>query len=177
LTPDPIGLEGGINLYAYVQNNPVNYFDPYGLVSAGQLGMGNPGSYGGDNTCESMYDERGPLNFADIRYKYISPDEIQIAEIPWGPGGIKILKAVNSNMPHAVRQGVLRGIFENPKAASDALKTLSKNITKNKGFPADAILDTARADRVLVPIGKGGMAVYQVAKNLTAKLKTVLIAR
>lgn len=33
ITPDPIGLWGGTNLFAYVGNNPVNWIDPWGLKS------------------------------------------------------------------------------------------------------------------------------------------------
>ena len=31
ITPDPIGLVGGVNLSIYSENNPVNYIDPLGL--------------------------------------------------------------------------------------------------------------------------------------------------
>ena len=38
ITPDPIGLEGGINLFTYAANNPMNWIDSLGLTTI----VGNP---------------------------------------------------------------------------------------------------------------------------------------
>lgn len=37
LSADPIGEEGGMNLYGYVGNDPINGWDPYGLYEPGSL--------------------------------------------------------------------------------------------------------------------------------------------
>jgi RHS repeat-associated protein len=120
LSPDPIGLDGGVNPYGYV-HNPMGWVDPLGLAC-------------------------------------VCPPK----------------KVSNSNLPHAIERSVERGVYPDARTASDALKELGKQIEKN-GWPAGTIRDTANADRVLVPAGNNGMVVYQVAKNGTAKIKTVLI--
>ena len=37
MSMDPIGLVGGVNPYAYVQNNPVRYSDPSGMICIGTI--------------------------------------------------------------------------------------------------------------------------------------------
>jgi hypothetical protein len=65
--------------------------------------------------------------------------------------------------------------MQNKKTADLKLKELTKKISKN-GFPKGTIKDT-RPNRVLVPIGNNGYAVYQIGKNGTAKLNTTLIRK
>ena len=90
-----------------------------------------------------------------------------------------VKKGVNSGIQHAANQAVNKGIVGAADRANvlEQLRTLTKSL-KN-GFPKGSVPDPGnvipRGDSVLVPF-RDGAAVFEVGKNETARLQTLLNA-
>lgn len=56
---DPIGLKGGINTYAYVNGNPINFIDPLGLAKVCTRAL---------NITSNMSVYSGPINHTQLFY-------------------------------------------------------------------------------------------------------------
>ena len=79
LTPDPIGLAGGINPFVYASNTPLNRIDPWGLKSFGDFkyygNWGGPGWTGGKWT---SWEKMSPVEkqaALDPNYRYAPVDK------------------------------------------------------------------------------------------------------
>lgn len=78
LNPDPAGYVDGMNLYAYVHNNPLTHFDEYGLLDYGQYSPGwkdsNPisefGKFLGAQVMHHVYDNTYASAMRDLHRSY-----------------------------------------------------------------------------------------------------------
>ncbi len=75
LTEDPIGIAGGINEFAYVENNPLNWIDPHGLSKiVGQWFRApyvedlNLTNFNFDWDIEGSSKEFGPVRFGYLKF-------------------------------------------------------------------------------------------------------------
>lgn len=77
ISKDPIGFAGGdVNLYRYVQNNPVNWVDPSGLAAQFAVifgGAGHVGLAGGSLQTGISCDTSGKICIKSIRCKTLGP--------------------------------------------------------------------------------------------------------
>ena len=81
LTPDPIGLEGGINPFVYVLNDPINGIDPLGLRNTRRYRSGERNPYATieyysllrqarqiDPSFSVLRNSTRPINWRDVQY-------------------------------------------------------------------------------------------------------------
>lgn len=133
MEPDPIGLKGGWNPYAYAGNDPVNHTDASGLIVDTIVDAGLAG-----HSIYSAYKEPTLLNIAAATY-----DTLAVA-IPFVPAGAGLAISTTSKAEKLVRvrhftntKG-LNGIQESKVIrASDQNKVFTIKASGKPGSPRD----------------------------------------
>jgi RHS repeat-associated protein len=94
LNRDPIGIDGGLNIYGYVENNPLIYVDPDGLRYRPSRGLGGGGTNSGAG---GRYGQTIGNGYYNSNGRYVPPS-IPVYRPPIKPLNISnILSNPNNN--------------------------------------------------------------------------------
>ncbi len=125
-TADPIGLLGGPNLYVYVNNNPVNWIDPWGLKE-------KPKGDSGLNWAEKLY--------ARKKIKEFLTQHVQGKDIPLIPGTIQqqTIDMVSSEIADLLRRSDIQTLKEGtPEQQQKLLNRITDEMkSKHPDWPVE----------------------------------------
>lgn len=147
LQPDPIGYDGGLNLYAYVGNDPLNLIDPEGLSALNAIQSAlNSGLSLGQNLLQSSLDALVP----DAHYSGLAQQEFNAGNYGYAAGyGI-------ASLADALL-GVASGGMST--RASTAVRGLGNEITSLYRAFTPRLANSAKAEAVIAEtlVGKGNI--------------------
>ena len=97
MTRDPLGEAGGINLYQMVGNNAVNFYDPYGLIDWGKVGLGTTVGISGlmNIAIGGGLTYAGYLEMGSGVGAFLAPKSFAMAAGFFGAGGYGLYHAYN----------------------------------------------------------------------------------
>ncbi len=186
LQPDPIGFLGGLNLYTYVENSPLNYTDPLGLKPNPGGGTGGQPVGGGVDFTQYLRDLLRRLGITDaVRNFEEGADSdlyralIEIAQIGESMAAMGKGSKAAKEVEEALGAGIMK-ILEKAKIVKPKYYRLTKEQIKEqyKERFDDVVLDEYmdKAEKLGIQLEDGTLNSQEYAKAL-AKLNKWLSSK
>ena len=172
LTRDPMGYGGGVNLYGYVGNNPINSLDPLGLWN------GYKWIYTGDgNASDDVYDAALNQGAATLSFEGQMMHDLNRKTLPIIAGAVGIGSTPFWGVPKPVAKALGARVFTQAGSSGNTSVARLTSLLADKYFPgspfaarmgtgANTVKDLYKAGKVGSVVRGGAVALLYYEAGL-----------